>query len=189
MSKCLLVSQQQKDISALMQLLNHHHIILDKQLKAAKEVLQLENVNDDLIIINTPLADEYGDQLAKVLCNKTHSSIIVLVKADSFQSVNASLFEYGILCIAKPFTKLSFLQTIDIALVLHYRLLNMYQENIRLHKNLSRLQLLDQAKYVLMDTLQMNEAQAHHYIEKQAMDTQKSKIAIANEILKKYARR
>jgi response regulator NasT len=47
------------------------------------------------------------------------------------------------------------------------------------------MRLINQAKWQLIVQNQMTEAEAHRYIEKQAMDTRQSKWDVALEILKK----
>ncbi|MPN53777.1 hypothetical protein SDC9_201443 [bioreactor metagenome] len=46
--------------------------------------------------------------------------------------------------------------------------------------------MIDRAKMLLISHLAFSEAQAHRYIEKQAMDMRATKRAIAEEILKTY---
>ena len=47
-------------------------------------------------------------------------------------------------------------------------------------------EMVDRAKAILMERNQMTEEEAHHYIERQAMDKRVSKREIAEEILKTY---
>ena len=42
------------------------------------------------------------------------------------------------------------------------------------------------AKILLMQNLRMTESQAHHYLEKQAMNLRKSKYDVALRVLKTY---
>ena len=48
------------------------------------------------------------------------------------------------------------------------------------------LRTIDRAKYLLMQYLGMSEAQAHRYIERQAMNLRVSKKVIAEHIRKTY---
>ena len=51
---------------------------------------------------------------------------------------------------------------------------------------LAELKLMNRAKCVLIQYLKMTEEQAHHYIEKQAMDLRCKKIQVAETILTMY---
>ena len=48
------------------------------------------------------------------------------------------------------------------------------------------VRLVARAKCILMQYLNMTEAQAHRYIEKQAMDMRLSRLNVAENILKTY---
>ena len=48
------------------------------------------------------------------------------------------------------------------------------------------MKIVNRAKLLLMQNLRMTESQAHHYLEKQAMDLRKSKYDIALRVLNTY---
>ena len=56
------------------------------------------------------------------------------------------------------------------------------QENADLLRRMDALRTIDRAKYLLMQYLGMSEAQAHRYIERQAMNLRVSKKVIAEHI-------
>lgn len=55
-----------------------------------------------------------------------------------------------------------------------------------LSAKIEELRLINRAKCVLIDQLRMSEADAHHYIEKQAMNRCISRRAMAEKILSAY---
>ena len=57
---------------------------------------------------------------------------------------------------------------------------------MKLQKKIEEIRLVDRAKCVLIQYLNMTEAEAHRYIEKQAMDMRKTKKTIAENILNTY---
>lgn len=69
----------------------------------------------------------------------------------------------------------------------------MNHDKYNLHKkvssrksSLNELQLIDLAKNLLIERLKFSEAQAHRYIEKQAMDQCVTKKVIAEKIIRFY---
>lgn len=64
--------------------------------------------------------------------------------------------------------------------------LGLQSENERLKVKISEIRLIDRAKCILIEYLNMSEPQAHRYIEKQAMDLRVTKKEIAENILKTY---
>lgn len=66
------------------------------------------------------------------------------------------------------------------------RLRAVRRENERLRCTIDDLKLVDRAKCALIQYLNMTEADAHRFIEKQAMNKRVSKRDVALEILKTY---
>ena len=50
----------------------------------------------DLILINTPLKDEFGHQLAVKLCESTCSGVILICKADLAEEMTNRTSDYGV---------------------------------------------------------------------------------------------
>ena len=59
-------------------------------------------------------------------------------------------------------------------------------ENNKLLQKIEDIRMIDRAKCILIQYLNMTEAEAHRYIEKQAMDMRTTKRSIADGILKTY---
>ena len=59
-------------------------------------------------------------------------------------------------------------------------------QNQKLQNKLKEIRLIDRAKCVLIQYLNMTEQQAHRYIEKQSMDLRQSRVVTAESILKTY---
>jgi len=68
----------------------------------------------------------------------------------------------------------------------HKRITGLKNENIKLQKKIEDIRLIDRAKCVLIQYLNMTEPQAHRYIEKQAMDMRITRAEVAQGILKTY---
>lgn len=140
----------------------------------------------DLIIINTPLPDEFGHELAVELTQKTDAAILLLVKSELADDVACRVEDYGILVVSRPIHREAFYQSIKIVQTARRRMLGLRQENIKLQKKIEEIRLVDRAKCALIQYLGLTESQAHKYIEKQAMDLRQTRGSIAAEILKTY---
>ena len=60
------------------------------------------------------------------------------------------------------------------------------QENKKLKLKLDELKIVQRAKNMLMENLDMTESEAHRFIEKQAMDMRTTKYEVANSVIKTY---
>ena len=56
----------------------------------------------DLVVINTPLPDEFGHELAEYITEKFVSGVMVIAKAEIFDQVNDKMEPFGILTVQKP---------------------------------------------------------------------------------------
>ena len=145
----------------------------------------LEN-SYDLVVINTPLPDEFGHELCADAVEKTDAGVIFLAKAAAAEQLLTPLSEEGVLLVTKPFSNTFFLQAIHMAAASNHRLLLLRQENQRMQEKLAQVRLVSRAKCCLIELGRMTEAEAHRYIEKKAMDTRRDRAEIAQEILASY---
>lgn len=140
----------------------------------------------DIIIINTPLADEFGHDLALYASTNTVSGLILIVKSEIYEEVCDRVEDYGIVVLSKPLSRQTFYSTVKLVSATQKRLIILEKENMKLQKKIEEIRLVDRAKCVLIQYLNMTEAEAHRYIEKQAMDMRKTKKTIAENILNTY---
>ena len=64
----------------------------------------------DLVVINTPLPDEFGHELAEYITEKFVSGVMVIAKAELFDQVNDKMEPFGILTVQKPLSRPLFYQ-------------------------------------------------------------------------------
>ncbi|MGN0661595.1 MAG: ANTAR domain-containing response regulator [Faecalibacterium sp.] len=140
----------------------------------------------ELIVVNAPLPDEFGHELCIYAVEKTDAGVVFLVKAAAAEQLMAPVSSQGVLLVSKPFSTTLFLQAIHMAAASNHRLKRMRAENLRLQEKVAHVRLVSRAKCCLIEQEHMSEAEAHRYIEKQAMDTRRDRGEIAQEILDSY---
>lgn len=183
----LIVSSSEKSGRVISGLLDSHLCRPVSIVKSGSEVRRdMMSFDYDLVIINAPLSDEFGHELAMDLAQRTMTGVLLLVKSDVYEQVMDQVTGAGVLTIQKPIVPLVFGQAVCLAAATRSRLKQFEKENSRLKLKLEEIRVVDRAKYVLMEYLNMGEAQAHRYIEKQAMDTRSTKKSVAESILKTY---
>lgn len=140
----------------------------------------------DIAIINTPLPDEFGLELADGIACETDCCVILIVRAEQYSELSYKCEDKGIAVLPKPLSKQSFTQTLRLMGALHNRLTGLRSENSSLKTKIDEIRMVDRAKCVLIQYLGMTEPMAHRHIEKQAMDMRVSKRRIAEDILRTY---
>lgn len=140
----------------------------------------------DLIIIDTPLMDELGSDLAIACAENTSAGIILIVDSVSVMEVGAYVEDYGIFALPKPTTSEFFYQAVKLLSAARKRVMTLENENLKLQKKIEEIRIVDRAKLVLIQVLKMSESQAHKYIEKQSMELRQTRVATAQHILRTY---
>ena len=103
-----------------------------------------------LLIINTPLGDESGLELAMEAAGRTMAAVLLLVKAELADAVAARVEESGVMVVPKPVPRLLFDQALRFAMAARSRLTALRRENMRLEKKVEEMRLVDRAKCALI---------------------------------------
>lgn len=141
----------------------------------------------DTLIVNTPLGDEFGCDFAVDMALHTNAGVLLLVKNELYEEVTSRTLNSGVMVLPKPLNRSAFCLCLDLLGDQAVRLRRVMTEQKRLERKNEELRILWRAKCMLMENMQLSENQAHKYIEKQAMDSRKSKCEIAEEILRLYS--
>ena len=144
---------------------------------------QMDAKDFEVVIINTPLPDEFGHELGTDAVTKTDAGVILLTKTATADQIADKLQAFGVLVLGKPFTGAQFRQAVQLAASNYKRLALLRAENAKLLDKIAQLRLVDRAKCYLIEKKQYTETEAHRLIEKLAMDTRRSRGDVAREIL------
>ena len=137
----------------------------------------------DIVVISTPLPDEFGTKLALHIIDKSSAGVLLLVKAEHYPDLAARLAPQGILLLQKPTTPPLLLQSMQLLCGTRERLRRMEEKTATIEERMAEIRLVNRAKWALIDKQGMTEQEAHRYIEKQAMDRCITRRTVAEEIL------
>lgn len=140
----------------------------------------------DLVVINTPLPDCFGTKLAIDIVAGSSTGVLLLVKAEHYPEVYAVTSPHGVLTLSKPTTAQSIVQSLQLLCGTRERLRRMEQKAATLEEKMQEIRIVNRAKLILIEQLKMTEAEAHRFIEKQAMDRCVTRIVIAESIITTY---
>ena len=154
--------------------------------KTAGEVRRLTmDRNVDLVILNAPLKDEFGVQLAQDLA-ENNMGVLLLTGSDVFEQVSYRVEQSGVITLAKPTTKQSMYIALRALTALRSKLLQMEQKAKALQQKVADIHTVNHAKWLLIQHDNMTENEAHRFIEKQAMDMRLSRREVAESIIRTY---
>ena len=139
----------------------------------------------DLVILNAPLRDEFGTQLALNL-SRDNLCVLMLVPAESFDAVCYKVEDEGILTLSKPVSRNGLLGAIKLLTAMRGKLRKLDRQNQALQEKMQDIRTVNRAKWLLIEVKRMTENEAHYYIEKQAMDMRLSRREVAENIIRTY---
>ncbi len=141
----------------------------------------------DFVVINTPLPDDLGTRLAIDISTTKQTVVLILVKNDLHADIHYKVAEYGVFTLPKPTPKPTLVQALNWMESARERLRQFEKKTLSLEEKMAEIRLVNHAKWLLINKLNMVEADAHHYIEKQAMDCCLPKKIIAEDIIRTYS--
>ena len=183
----LVVSASDKFNSSIMALLpvtDYWPVSIAKSVSEAKRRLLDSPV--DILLINAPLTDDFGMRLAIDVCNTSDAGVLLLVKNDLYNDIYAKVVEFGVMTLPKPTSSQMVAQCLRSLCATRERLRKVEERQATVEEKIEEIRLINRAKWHLIECLSMTEAEAHRYIEKQAMDLRLSKREVAENIIKTY---
>lgn len=189
MDSLLLVTPTKKSADMLIGLLQdgghhpHHIRIVSSGGEARRALLEAEF---DLVLINSPLPDEFGHEFASYVASSNTTGVIMLVKNDLAESVAEQLEPEGVFILAKPLSRPLFYQIIRITGATRIHIMALQKENQKLRQKLDDLRVINRAKCLLIQEQHLTESEAHSYIEKNAMNHRKTRRDVAEIIIQSF---
>lgn len=187
MNEILIVSSTENGRHFLEELLRSHAYskVLTASSGSAARRLIIEG-QYDLVLINTPLCDEFGHELAVWVAEQTSAGVMMLVKTELADEISYQVEDDGVFVVSKPVSRQLFFQSLKLLEATCSRLQQLKKENRRLRQKIEEMRVVNRAKCALVQFLGFSEAQAHRYIEKQAMDMRITKQEVAEDVLRTY---
>lgn len=127
-----------------------------------------------------------GTKLALHVVDGSSAGVLLLVKAEHYADLSARLSPYGILLLQKPTSPQLILQSLQLLCGTRERLRKMEQKTSSIEEKMMEIRTVNRAKWLLIDQAGMTEAEAHRFIEKQAMDRCVTRRAVADQIIARY---
>ena len=146
----------------------------------------LADTEFDIVLINTPLPDDFGMHLAIDICTGSGAGVLLLVKNDHYNEIYSKVVRYGVITLSKPTNRQMVAQNLRILCATRERIRQMQAKQATVEEKIKEIRLVNRAKWLLIECLNMTEAEAHRYIEKQAMDLRFSRREAAENIIKTY---
>lgn len=140
----------------------------------------------DLVLINAPLPDDFGRKFAIDAGARQGCVSVLFVRNDLYDETAAKALDHGVFTMRKPLSSALFLQALDWMRAAREKLRGLEKQTMTLEEKMAEIRVVNRAKWALITCCKMTEADAHRFIEKQAMDRCVSRREIAEGVLRSY---
>jgi len=185
----LLAFQQQETIDKIKNILVPMGYSILGTSTSGMQALRLAGMNSiDIAVVGYNLSDMPGLTFANDLLSRHQCSVIMIAPPEQINYIRSSAGTSDIVCLSKPVTPQALLTSVDLVMQYREKLLTMNKEVQKLKSDLKRRAIAEKAKTLLMNNLNMGEAEAWRYIQKESMNKGIPLQRVAESILEKYGK-
>lgn len=188
MERALIVSSNNEIAALAEQILRTEGFGKTAAVFSASEARRLvgSETEPELVIINAPLTDEFGQELAEMIAENTAAGIILICSGDVADEIADRVSDSGINVIPRTAAGDMLRRTVRLVIASRIRMAGLKKENPDILSRIEEMRTINRAKVTLMKYLKFTEPQAHKYIEKQAMNNRCTRLETALKILARY---
>ena len=179
-SKVLVIGNE--NFLALLKNTANYQYVLSKTYNDAFS--KLRNTQFDIVVILYSQTQSGLLNFAKSL----NAQVLMVCKQEIYDQVLYQCKDSGIILLSYPIKKQVLYETFQMMKSLKSKIA-MYEKKIhKLEQKYLELKMVDHCKLVLISNYHWSEEKAHHYIEKRAMEQQKTKFLVSNEVLEELSK-
>lgn len=141
----------------------------------------------DYLVVNSPLLDDSAIELCLMAASNTETGVLLFVKEEFFDQTISECSENGIAVISKPIIMPVLSQSFSLLKSVRGKITKLKRENAKLQTKLDEVKLISQAKCLLIEKKGCSESEAHHLIERRAMNARISAKEAAGQIIRIYS--
>ena len=162
----------------------HMHYVLSSTHNDALNKLR-ETQFDYVVILYT--GNSAILNFAKNVANTRNMGVCLICKKDIYDQVLYQCKDSGIIVLSYPIKKEVLLQALLVLKSMQEKILKYEKKITSLEQKYLELKMVDHCKLVLISNYHWSEEKAHHYIEKMAMEQNKTKFLVAKELLEEFS--
>lgn len=183
----LLVTSVDKTEEAFRRLLSSYRGAALRVVRRADEARrELSGAECAVAVIDTPLPDDSGLQLAEDLSRFDTTGVLLLLRRERYEVLAAREAQAGILTLPKPLDDDAVRQALCLLFAMAEKLRALETRAETLQAKMDDIRVVNRAKLLLVQKLGMSEQEAHKFLEKTAMDRCVKRREVAESIIRTY---
>ena len=140
----------------------------------------------DFIVVNAPLRDEFGSRLCMDASVSSGTVAALFAATEVYDEIVQKVAPHGVFVIRRPAAKPTVAQSFSLLVSARERLRSLEKKASKTESKLDEIKVVNRAKWLLIDSENMSESEAHKSIEKAAMDSGITKKQAAQMIIERY---
>lgn len=180
----LLVSASKKLNEALRALLSpgeYGPVTIVGSVAEAKRFLLEQDA--DLVLVNSPLPDDPGIELAEDVCAQSEAGVLLLTRAEFFEEIYCRVVISGVVTLAKPTSSAMLSYALRVLCATRERLRRRKERGATVEEKIRELRAVNRAKWLLIEREHLTEPEAHHALEQLAMAHRITRLQAAERVL------
>ena len=147
MERALIISSSSDSASALAQLLRAEGFSKIATASGGNEARRIISgeTEPELVLINAPLTDEFGQELAVMIAENTSAGIILICRSDVADEIADKVSENGICVVPKPLNKKLLMRSVRLVSATRSRMMGLKKENAELLTKIDEMRLINRA--------------------------------------------
>ncbi len=137
----------------------------------------------DIVVINSPLPDETGEDFAIFVTEKCNASVLMVTPQDVYEDALSRVTDFGVLIVPKPSPRGRIDKAIRYLVAVQDKIHTVERKAQAAEEKLEEMRTVSKAKFILVEKKHMTEDEAHRLIGKMAMDNGISRGRAARMIL------
>ena len=140
----------------------------------------------DLVVINSPLPDSSGIRFSMDICSASDAGVLLMVKSENYEDIYYKVLPSGVVTLSKPTNTQMVSHNLRVLCAIRERLRQMKSKQTTVEEKIEEIRLINRAKWLLIECLNMTEPDAHRYITRKAMEQNVTKQEAAEIIIRTY---
>ena len=106
---------------------------------------RLSELDFDIIIINSPLTDEFGGRLAADIAADSKRGVLMFVKSDMYEEITAKVIDFGVLTVSKPASSSIVHQILKIMYAIQEKFRMLEKKTVTLEQQMENIRVINHA--------------------------------------------
>lgn len=159
------------------------YLVSGAVLSGRQGVSTIFQAQPDVVLMEAKLPGFRGMEAARVLEEHRLAPVILITSQNDRETIEEAKVSWVFGYLIKPVDEALLSPVIEVAVANFRRLIRLEEENQKLKALLENRQIIEQAKYMMMEKKGYTELEAHRFLQKNSMERGVSVVKVAQQVI------